>query len=46
MVEEYQVNQFYTAPTPIRLLHKVGAEAPKNYDLSSLESLGNSRRAN
>ncbi len=40
MVEEYQVNQFYTAPTAIRLLHKVGAEAPKNYDLSSLRVLG------
>ncbi len=40
MVEEYQVNQFYTAPTAIRLLHKTGTEEPKKYDLSSLRILG------
>ena len=40
MVEEYQVNQFYTAPTAIRLLHKMGADEPKKYDLSSLRILG------
>jgi len=40
MVEEYQVNQFYTAPTAIRLLHKLGADEPKKYDLSSLRVLG------
>ena len=40
MVEEYQVNQFYTAPTAIRLLHKTGIEEPKKYDLSSLRILG------
>jgi len=40
MIEEYQVNQFYTAPTAIRLLHKTGAEEPKKYDLSSLRVLG------
>jgi len=40
MVEEYQVNQFYTAPTAIRLLNKIGADEPKKYDLSSLRVLG------
>jgi len=40
MIEEYKVNQFYTAPTAIRLLHKVGQNEPKKYDLSSLRVLG------
>ncbi|WP_295417981.1 acetate--CoA ligase [Sulfurovum sp.] len=40
MVEEYQINQFYTAPTAIRLLHKMGADEPAKYDLSSLRILG------
>lgn len=40
MIEEYKVNQFYTAPTAIRLLHKVGADEPAKYDLSSLRILG------
>ena len=40
MVQEYQVNQFYTAPTAIRLLHKLGENEPKKYDLSSLRVLG------
>ena len=40
MIEELRVNQFYTAPTAIRLLHKVGAEQPGKYDLSSLKVLG------
>ena len=40
MVEEYQINQFYTAPTAIRLLHKMGADEPSKYDLSSLRVLG------
>jgi acetyl-CoA synthetase len=40
MVEEYKINQFYTAPTAIRLLHKTGAEEPSKYDLSSLRVLG------
>lgn len=40
MVEEYQINQFYTAPTAIRLLHKTGEHEPKKYDLSSLRVLG------
>ena len=40
MVEEYRINQFYTAPTAIRLLHKMGANEPSKYDLSSLRILG------
>ncbi len=40
MVEEYQINQFYTAPTAIRLLHKMGQDEPAKYDLSSLRVLG------
>ncbi len=40
MIEEYKVNQFYTAPTAIRLLHKEGKEEPAKYDLSSLKILG------
>ena len=40
MVEEYQINQFYTAPTAIRLLHKTGENEPSKYDLSSLRVLG------
>ncbi|MDD3343336.1 MAG: acetate--CoA ligase [Sulfurospirillaceae bacterium] len=40
MIEEHRVNQFYTAPTAIRLLHKEGADAPSKYDLSSLKVLG------
>ena len=40
MVEEYKINQFYTAPTAIRLLHKMGEDEPAKYDLSSLRTLG------
>jgi len=40
MIEEHRVNQFYTAPTAIRLLHKLGTDEPKKYDLSSLKVLG------
>ena len=40
MVEEYKINQFYTAPTAIRVLHKMGENEPKKYDLSSLKVLG------
>lgn len=40
MVEEYKINQFYTAPTAIRLLHKTGENEPAKYDLSSLRVLG------
>jgi acetyl-CoA synthetase len=40
MVEKYKINQFYTAPTAIRLLHKTGEDEPQKYDLSSLRVLG------
>ena len=40
MIEEYQINQFYTAPTAIRLLHKMGENEPSKYNLSSLRILG------
>jgi len=40
MIEEYKVNEFYTAPTAIRLLHKIGAEEPEKYNLNSLRILG------
>ncbi len=40
MVEEYKINQFYTAPTAIRVLHKTGENEPSKYDLSSLKVLG------
>ncbi len=40
MVEKYKINQFYTAPTAIRLLHKTGEDEPSKYDLSSLRILG------
>ena len=40
MVQEYGINQFYTAPTAIRVLHKTGEHEPQKYDLSSLKVLG------
>ena len=40
MVEKFQVTQFYTAPTAIRSLIRLGEEWPNKYDLSSLKTLG------
>ncbi len=40
IIENYKINQFYTAPTAIRLLHKIGPDEPKKYDLNSLRILG------
>mgnify|MGYP002640758648 CR=1 FL=1 len=40
MVQDHKINQFYTAPTAIRVLHKMGDNEPDNYDLSSLKVLG------
>lgn len=40
MVEDHKITQFYTAPTAIRVLHKMGEEEPKKYDLSTLKVLG------
>ena len=40
IVEEYEVNQLYTAPTAIRAFMKWGTEYPESHDLSSLRLLG------
>ncbi len=40
MVQDYKISQFYTAPTAIRVLHKMGEHEPSKYDLSSLKVLG------
>lgn len=40
MVEHHKVSIFYTAPTAIRALMKLGDEIPAKYDLSSLRLLG------
>ncbi|MFC3625673.1 acetate--CoA ligase [Vogesella amnigena] len=40
MIEKHKVSIFYTAPTAIRSLIKLGADLPKQYDLSSLRLLG------
>jgi len=38
--ERHKVTLFYTAPTAIRALMKLGDDIPKNYDLSALRLLG------
>ncbi|MCD6390642.1 MAG: acetate--CoA ligase [Dehalococcoidia bacterium] len=40
IVENYQVNVFYTAPTAIRAIMREGDEWPRKHDLSSLRILG------
>uniref|UniRef100_A0A8K9X235 Acetyl-coenzyme A synthetase n=1 Tax=Oncorhynchus mykiss TaxID=8022 RepID=A0A8K9X235_ONCMY len=40
MVERLEINQFYGAPTAIRLLLKYGDEWVQNYNRSSLKTLG------
>lgn len=40
MIEAHKVSIFYTAPTAIRSLIKLGGDLPKQYDLSSLRLLG------
>ena len=40
MIQDHKVTIFYTAPTAIRSLIKLGGELPKQYDLSSLRLLG------
>lgn len=40
MIERHKVTIFYTAPTAIRSLIKLGAELPRKHDLSSLRLLG------
>jgi acetyl-CoA synthetase len=40
MIQDHRCTVFYTAPTAIRSLIKLGADLPKQYDLSSLRILG------
>ncbi len=40
MIAKHKVSIFYTAPTAIRSLIKLGGDLPNNYDLSSLRLLG------
>ncbi len=40
IIEKYQVNQFYTAPTAIRALEKQPLSFTEKYNLSSLKVLG------
>jgi len=40
MVEEHKINQFYTAPTALRLLMKSSDDFVTQYDRSSLRVLG------
>jgi len=39
-VEQHKLTQFYTAPTAIRLLRKLGEKFVKGHDLSSLRTIG------
>jgi len=40
MVEKHKLTQFYTAPTAIRLLRRLGAQHVAPHDLSSLRVIG------
>ncbi|MGO9444070.1 MAG: acetate--CoA ligase [Thiobacillaceae bacterium] len=40
MIEKHRVTTFYTAPTAIRALIKLGSDLPAKFDLSSLRLLG------
>ena len=40
MIQDHKVSIFYTAPTAIRSLIKLGSDLPKQFDLSSLRLLG------
>jgi acetyl-CoA synthetase len=40
IIEDYKVNIFYTAPTALRALMRLGDEIPGRHDLSSLRLLG------
>jgi len=40
IVEKFNVNGFYTAPTAIRALMRAGEEFPQKYDMKSLKILG------
>ncbi|CCH46614.1 acetyl-CoA synthetase [Wickerhamomyces ciferrii] len=40
IIDEYKVNQFYVAPTALRLLKRAGDSYIEGYDLTSLRTLG------
>lgn len=40
VIQDHRVSTFYTAPTAIRSLIKLGADLPKQFNLSSLRLLG------
>jgi acetyl-CoA synthetase len=40
VVQEHKITQFYTAPTSIRLLRRLGEEHVKKADLSTLRTIG------
>ncbi|MCC6531947.1 MAG: acetate--CoA ligase [Burkholderiales bacterium] len=40
MIQDHKCSVFYTAPTAIRSLIKLGADLPRQYDLASLRILG------
>jgi acetyl-CoA synthetase len=40
IIQRHEVTVFYTAPTALRALMKLGDEIPRQYDLSSLRLLG------
>src|SRR3989338_4671394 len=40
LIQKYKISKFYTAPTAIRALMRLGDEIPNKYDLSSLKILG------
>lgn len=40
VVAKHKITQFYTAPTAIRLLRRLGDEHTKGHDLSSLRTIG------
>ena len=42
MVDRLKVNQFFTVPSAIRHLMKVGDELVPKYDLSSLKTIASS----
>ena len=45
IVDKYKVTIFYTAPTAIRALIRIGEEFPAKYKLNSLRHAGNCRGA-
>ena len=40
LIEKYKITKFYTAPTAVRALMRMGSQWPLKYDLSSLKILG------